>query len=91
MEEKMHYLRSMEVMSQNVRIQFAAGNHAMQHKLCQLNGIWSDIAIEVTLVRFDHNKIEIIGITTKSKCGCTALLYAISYSKVSGISEISPK
>jgi len=67
MEEEMHYLRSMGVMPQDVRIEFTAGNHTMHHKRSQLDGIWSDMTIEVTFVRFGHSKGGIIGITTKSE------------------------
>jgi len=50
----MHYMYRMEVMPQNVRLEFVAGKHTMHHKRGQLNGIWSDMTIEVSLVRFGH-------------------------------------
>jgi len=44
MEEEMHYLLSMEVMPQDARIEFAAGNHTMHHKLGQLDGKGESLA-----------------------------------------------
>jgi len=55
-EEEMHYLHSVEVMPQDVRIEFPTGNHTMHHKRGQVNDIWSDMTIEVTFVRFGHSK-----------------------------------
>jgi len=78
MEEEMHYLHSMEVMPQDVRIEFAAGNHTMHDKRGQLDSIWSDMTIEVTFVRFGHSKGGgIIGITTKSET-LKVWMYSIS-------------
>jgi len=65
MEGEMYYLHNMEVMPQDVRIEFAAGNHTMHHKRGQVDGIWSDMAIKVTFVRFGLSKKRIIGITNK--------------------------
>jgi len=56
MEKKMYYLRSMEVMPQDIGIEFVAGNHTMHYKRGKLDGIWSNMAIEVTFVRFGHRK-----------------------------------
>ena len=94
MEEEMHYLHSMEVMPQDVRIEFATVNHTMHHKRCQLDSIWSDMTIEVTFVRFGHSKGESLASPLNLKlcrCGCTALLHATRYSKASVTSEMSLK
>jgi len=94
MEEGMHYLHSMEVMPQDVRIEFATGNHTMHHKRCQLDGIWSDMTIEVTFLTFGHSKRESLASPLNlklSRCGCTALLHATRYSKASVTSEMSLK
>jgi len=66
MEKEMHYLHSMEVMPHDVQIEFATVTDAMHHKRGQLNGIWSDMTIEVTFVRLVTAR-EIIDITTKSE------------------------
>jgi len=88
------YLCSMEVMPQDVRIEFTASNHTMHHKLGQLDGIWSDMTIEVNFVKFGHSKGESLASPIKpklSRCKCTALLYATRYSKASVTSEMSLK
>jgi len=93
-EEEMYYLRSMEVMPQDVRIEFAAGNHTVHHKLGQLDCIWSDMTIKVTFVRFGHSKGESLASPIKqklSRCGCTALLHVTRYSKASVTLEMSLK
>jgi len=69
-------------MPQNVRIKFVAGNHTKHHQFGQLDGIWSDMTIEVTFLRFGYSKGGIIGITTKpetlkvwmySTCACNKI------------------
>ena len=37
----------------------------MHHNAGLFNGIWSDMAIETTFMRYDHGQGEIIGITLK--------------------------
>jgi len=81
-------------MPQDVRIEFVAGNHTIYHKLGQLDGIWSNMTIEVTFVRFGHSKRESLASPIKlklSRCGCIALLHATRYSKTSVTSEMSLK
>jgi len=94
MKEEMYYLRSMEVMPQDVRIKFAAGNHTMHHNRGQLEHIWSDMTIEVTFVSFGHSKGESLASPLNlklSRCGYTALLHATRYSKTSVTSKMSLK
>jgi len=95
MEEEMYlYLCSIEVMPQDARNEFTAGNHTMHHKLGQLDGIWSDMTIEVTFVKFCHSKGESLASPIKpklSRCKCTTLLHTTRYSKASVTSEMSLK
>jgi len=94
MEKEMHYLHSMEVMSQDVQIEFATVNHTMHDECRQLDGIWPDMTIEVTFVSFGHSKRESLASPLNLKlfrCGCTALLHATRYSKASVTSEMSLK
>jgi len=93
-EEGMYYLRSMETMLQDIRIEFTAANHTMHHKRGQLDGIWSDMTIEVTFVILDQSNGELLASPLNlklSRCGCTALLYATRYSKASVTPEMSLK
>lgn len=41
------------------------GDHVMRHNPGIWNGIWSDMFIESTLMRYGHGKGGIIGITLK--------------------------
>ncbi len=61
----LYYLRSMEEMPSNVKEQFLKGQHTMHHKAGLFNGIWSDMVIETTYMRFGHGQSGIIGLTLK--------------------------
>ncbi|KAG1656584.1 hypothetical protein GQR58_023837 [Nymphon striatum] len=41
------------------------GHHTMHHSTGLFNGIWSEIAIETTFMRYGHSKSGIVGITLK--------------------------
>ena len=57
-----HYLREMEAMPEVVRQHFVKGEHTMHHDAGLFNGIWSDMAIETTFMRYGHGQSGIIGI-----------------------------
>ena len=59
------YLRSMEAMPEEVRTHFMKGQHTMHHNAGLFNGIWSDMAIETTFMRYGHGQSGIIGITLR--------------------------
>ena len=60
-----YYLRSMEAMPQKCRDKFLKGEHVMRHIPGVWNGIWSDMYIETTFMRYGHGKRGIIGVTLK--------------------------
>ena len=53
----------MEAMPEVVRQHFVKGEHTMHHNAGLFNGIWSDMAIETTFMRYGHGHSGIIGIT----------------------------
>ena len=61
----LYYLQSMESLPENVLKHFMNGSHVMRHVQGLWNGIWSDMFIETTFMRYGHGKAGIIGITLK--------------------------
>ena len=61
----LYYLRSMEALPANVLEYFMKGAHVMRHRPRLWNGLWSDMFIETTFMRYGHGKAGIIGITLK--------------------------
>lgn len=61
----LYYLREMAAMPENVCQHFMMGEHTMHHNSGVFNGIWSDMAIETTYMRYGHGQSGIIGITLK--------------------------
>lgn len=59
----LYYLRSMQALPDNVLYHFLAGEHTMRHAAGIRNGIWADMAIETTYMRYGHTMGGIIGIT----------------------------
>jgi hypothetical protein len=55
----------MESLPDNVRGHFMDGQHVMRHVAGIWNGIWSDMFIETTFMRYGHGQGGIIGITLK--------------------------
>ena len=53
----------MEAMPEVVRQHFVKGEHTTHHNAGLFNGIWSDMAIETTFMRYGHGHSGIIGIT----------------------------
>ena len=63
----LYYLREMEAMAKVVRQHFVKGEHTMHHNAGLFNGIWSDMAIETTFMRYGHGHGQsgVIGITMR--------------------------
>ena len=61
----LYYLRAMAEMPEDVRQHFMKGEHTMHHNPGLFNGIWSDMAIETTFMRYGHGQSGIIGITLR--------------------------
>jgi hypothetical protein len=61
----LYYARSMEAMSDKLKDQLLKGQSTMHHKQGIFNGIWSDMPIETTYMRYGHGHSGIIGLTMK--------------------------
>ena len=61
----LYYMRSMERLPNDVLDEFLQGHHVMRHNAGLWNGIWSDMFIESTFMRYGHGPGGIIGITLK--------------------------
>eukprot|EP00914_Ancora_sagittata_P031866 GHVO01064613.1.p1 GENE.GHVO01064613.1~~GHVO01064613.1.p1 ORF type:complete len:165 (-),score=1.77 GHVO01064613.1:228-722(-) len=61
----LYYLRSMERLPREVLKEFLLGQHVMRHRAGIWNGIWSDMFIETTFMRYGHGPGGIIGLTLK--------------------------
>lgn len=61
----LYYLRDMIAMPEDVRQHFMNGEHTMHHNPGVFNGIWSDMGIETTYMRYGHGQSGIIGITLR--------------------------
>lgn len=58
-----YYLQSMQNLPPDVQEKFMKGLHVMHHNPGFWNGIWSDMYIETTFMRYGHSHGGIIGIT----------------------------
>ena len=61
----LYYLRTMEQLPPEVLKHFTAREHTMHHTPGYFNGIWTDMAIETTYMRYGHGRKGIVGITLK--------------------------
>ena len=61
----LYYIRSMESMPKEIREHFLNGDHTVQHTESVFSGIWSDMAIETTYMRFGHGPVGVVGKTLK--------------------------
>ncbi|KAK5899937.1 hypothetical protein CesoFtcFv8_009360 [Champsocephalus esox] len=52
-------------MPEEVHEHFMKGQHTMHHRSGLFNGIWSDMAIATTFMRYGHGQNGIIGITLR--------------------------
>ncbi|KAG0712796.1 hypothetical protein GWK47_017680 [Chionoecetes opilio] len=59
----LYYLRSMEAMPAEVLPECMRGNHVMRHNPGIWNGIWSDMFIESTFMRYGHEAGGLVGLT----------------------------
>ena len=59
------YLRRMETLPGDALQHSMKGSHVMRHTQGLWNGIWSDMFIETTFMRYGHGKAGVIGITLK--------------------------
>ena len=59
------HLRSKESLGKEELSKFMKGEHVMHHVPGLWNGIWSDMFIETTFMRYGHGPRGIIGITLK--------------------------
>ena len=59
------HLRAIENLPENILPYFLKGKHVMQHMDGLWNGLWSDMFIESTFMRYGHGQQGVIGITLK--------------------------
>ena len=69
------YLREMERLPQEVLSHFTKGEHVMHHSDGLWTGIWNDMKIETTYMRYGHAPGGIVGITLKPE---TLKVWALS-------------
>ena len=62
----LHYLQFMSKLPGPVIEEFMKGNHVMRHHRGIWNGLWSDLYIETTFMRYGHSPGGIVGITLQS-------------------------
>ena len=63
----LYYLRAMEGLPIEVCKHFMAREHTMHHTSGLFNGIWTDMNIETTFMRYGHGRRGIVGITLKQE------------------------
>ena len=61
------YLMKMSSMPNEVLDEFMKGHHVMRHVPGIFNGIWSDMMIETTVMRYGHGPGGVVGITLDEK------------------------
>ena len=61
------YVMTMSALPKNVLHQFLQGEHILHHKQGIWNGIWSDMMIETSYMKFGKGPTGIIGKTTKPR------------------------
>lgn len=61
----LYYLRSMERLPEDVLERLLKGEHVMRHHPGIWNGMWSDMFIETTLMRYGKSPGGLIGVTLK--------------------------
>ena len=74
----LYYIRSMAAMPGDVRQHFMNGEHTIHHNPGLSNGIWSEIAIVTTFMRYGHGQSGIIGINLRPETAKT-LAYSFMY------------
>ncbi|KAJ8051196.1 hypothetical protein HOLleu_04675 [Holothuria leucospilota] len=61
----LYYLRTIERLAGEERKPFMNEEHTMHHISGFFNGIWTDMAIETTFMRYGHGCRDIVDITLK--------------------------
>ena len=61
------YLRTMHKLPDGILHAFLKGEHVMRHQDGLWNGIWSDMMIETTYMRYGKGPGGIIGVTTQPR------------------------
>lgn len=61
------YLMTMDKLQDHALQHFLKDENVVRHLICIWNGIWSDMFMETTFMRFGHSKGGIVGITLKRK------------------------
>ena len=62
-----YYLHSMKKLPKEILEKFLKGEHVMRHQDGYRNGIWSDMLIETTFMKYGKGPGGMIGITLKPK------------------------
>ena len=78
------YLRSMEKLPVDIRGRFMKGEHVMHHIPGLWNGLWRDMYIESTFMRYGHSHGGITGITLQPE---TLIIWAVGLHTRSRIVE----
>ena len=55
----LYYLKSMKSLPKNVCDHFMKGEHTIQHRAGVFSGIWSDMGIETSYMRFGHSSLPV--------------------------------
>ena len=71
----LYYLRSMQQLHRDVQEKFLRGEHVMRHQDGLWNGLWSDLFIETTYMRYGKGPSGIIGSTLNDT---TLAIWALS-------------
>lgn len=61
------YLKTIKRLQSDIIAHFRNGKHVMRHMEGHWNGIWSDIFIESTFMRYGHGPAGIVGVTLKDR------------------------
>ena len=86
------YLHSMERLPHEIKEHFINGEHVMHHNDGFWNGIWSDMYIETTFMRYGHGPQGIIGNTLKQSAMKKWALSLHTCSKIKrGIAEMTDR
>ena len=80
----LYYLRSMQNMPQDIFTKFMKGEHVMRHQDGLWNGVWSDLFIETTYMRYGHGPSGIIGSTLNES---TLAIWAFSHSTLAQLAN----
>ena len=80
----LYYLRCMQCLHPRFMKRFMAGEHVMHHQDGLWNGIWSDLFIETTYMRYGHGPSGITGSTLNES---TLVIWAFSHSTMTQLTN----